>query len=102
MLKAGCCARYSALSPFASGRKAGGGIAEHRSVADAEGFDPALLAQSERDEEPKFDQLGNGKVLVQFLPKRVVGDLGVPGNGAGIGQRHFFTLGELVRILEVE
>jgi len=71
-------------------------------MADAEGFDPTLLAQSERYEKTEFDQLGNGKVLVKFLPKRVVGDLGVPGDGTSIGKRHFFTLGKFGRIFEVE
>lgn len=90
------------LSPFASRREAGGGIAEHLSMIDAEGFDPTLLTQSERDEKPKFDQFGNGEMLVQFLPKSIVGDVRVPGDGTSIGKRHLLALSELARISEVE
>jgi hypothetical protein len=49
-------------------REAGDGVAEHRAVIDAEGFDPALLAEGERDEKSELNQLGNREVLVQFFP----------------------------------
>ena len=71
-------------------------------MADAEGFDPALLAQRERDEEPEFDQLGNGEVFMEFLPKRIVRNIGVPGDGAGVSKRDFFTLGKFIRIFEIQ
>ena len=41
-------------------------------------------------------------MLVQFLPQRVVGDVGVPRDGASVSERDFFSLGELVRIGEIE
>src|SRR5215470_6799688 len=94
--------RGDSLSPFASTREAGGGIAEHLSMIYAEGFDPTLLTQSERDEKPKFDQFGDGEMLMEFLPERLVGDFRVPGDGAGISQRDFLALGEFVRIGEIE
>ena len=65
-------------------------------MADAEGFDPTLLAQGQRDEKPEFDQFGYGEVLMKLLPKRVVRDIGIPRDGAGIGQRDFFTLGKFI------
>ena len=42
------------------------------------------------------------KVLMQFCPQRVIGDVGIPGDSAGVSQRDFFPLGELVRVGEVE
>jgi hypothetical protein len=50
------------------GREAGCGIAEHGAVIDAQGFDPALLSEGERDEKSELNQLGNREVLVQFFP----------------------------------
>ena len=64
-------------------------------MVDAEGFDPALLAKCQRDEKPKLDQLGNGEMFMEFPPESVIGDLGVPGNSAGIRQRDFLALREL-------
>ncbi len=71
-------------------------------MVDAKRFDPALLSQGERDEKTQFDQFGNGEVLMELLPKSIVGDLGVPDDGAGISQRDFFALSEFVRIGKVE
>jgi hypothetical protein len=45
-------------------REAGGGVAEHCAVIDAQGFDPALLSEGERDEKSELNQLGNREVLV--------------------------------------
>src|SRR4030095_7862967 len=39
---------------------------------------------------------------MQFGPERVIGDVGIPGDSAGVSQRDFFPLGELVRVGEVE
>jgi hypothetical protein len=49
-------------------REPGCGIAEHGAVIDAQGFDPALLSEGERDEKSELNQLGNREVLVQFFP----------------------------------
>jgi len=45
-------------------RETGGGVAEHCAVIDAQGFDPALLSEGERDEKSELNQLGNREVLV--------------------------------------
>ena len=71
-------------------------------MVDAKGFDPPLLAQRERDEKPKFDQLRNGEVLVEFLPKSIIGDLGVPGDGTGVSKGDLFALAEFIRIGEIQ
>ena len=39
---------------------------------------------------------------MQFFPERVVGDVGIPSDRAGVSQRDFFPLGEFVRVGEVE
>ena len=83
-------------------RETGYGVAEHGAVVDAEGFDPALLAEGETDEKTELDQLGNGEVLMKFFPERVVSDVGIPSDGAGVSQRNFFSFGELVRVGEVQ
>ena len=71
-------------------------------MTDAERFDPALLAEREADEEAQLHQLGNRKMLVQPPPQRVVGDVGIPGDGAGVAKRDFFSFRELVRRRKVE
>src|SRR5262249_43866599 len=82
--------------------EAAAGAGQHLVVAYVEGLDPALLAERETDEEPQLDQLLSGEVSVQALPERVVGDAGVPHDGAGPGQGRLLTLAEAVRILEVQ
>lgn len=37
-------------------------------MLDAEGFDPRLLAQCQRDKKAKLDQLGYGEVPMKVLP----------------------------------
>ncbi len=56
-------------------RETGCGIAEHGAMVDAEGFNPALLAEGEADEKTELDQLWDRKKSVQFFPERVVGDV---------------------------
>ncbi len=46
-------------------RETGCGIAEYGAMVDAEGFDPALLAEGEADEKTELDQLRSRKKLVQ-------------------------------------
>jgi hypothetical protein len=65
-------------------------------VPDAQRLDPPLLPEGERDEEPKLDQLRDGEVPVEPLPERVVGDLRVPDDGAGVGQRGLLAGAEVV------
>jgi hypothetical protein len=83
-------------------RETGCGIAEHGAVIDPKCFDPALLSERQRDEETKLDQLGNREVSVQLLPQAVVGDIGVPRDRTGVGQRDFLSLAEFVRFGKVE
>ena len=71
-------------------------------MIDAEGFDPALLSEGQRDEKSQLDKLRNGKMAVQFFPKRGVGDIRVPDNRAGVSQRDFLALGVFFRSLEIE
>jgi hypothetical protein len=69
---------------------------EHLVVVDAEGLDPALLTEGEADEEAQLDQLLGGEAGVKALPESVVGDGGVPHDGAGPGQRRLLALAEAV------
>ena len=71
-------------------------------MIDAQGFDPTLLAKRQADEKPELDQFRDGEVLMKFFPERVVGDIGIPGDRAGVGQRDFLALGKPVRVGEVE
>ena len=47
-------------------------------MIDAEGLDPALLAQRKADEKAELDQFRNREVTMEFFPQRVVGDVGIP------------------------
>lgn len=71
-------------------------------VADAERFDPPLLAECQADEKTKLHQLRIGEVLVQLLPQRIIREGGLPHDGAGVGQRDLLALGEFVRVGEVQ
>ena len=68
---------------------------------DAKGFDPALLTEGEANKKTELDQFWNRKVSMQFGPELVVGNVGVPRDGAGVSQRNFFSLGEFVGIGEI-
>ena len=83
-------------------REAGGGAAEQFAMPDAERLDPPLLPQGERDEEPEFDQFGDGEVLMEPLPQEFVGDLRVPDDGARVGKGSVLARGEPVRVGEVQ
>jgi len=65
-------------------------------MLDAQCFDPALLTEGEADKKTELDQLIEAEVLMELCPERVIGDLGVPGDRAGVGERDFFSLSELV------
>ena len=71
-------------------------------MSDAERLDPPLLPQGERDKEPELDQLGNGEVLVEPLPERGVGDVGIPDDRARVGQRRLLAGAERVRVGEAQ
>jgi hypothetical protein len=71
-------------------------------VADVEGLDPPLLSEGKADEEAELDQLRVGKVCVQRLPEGVIGDGGVPDNGAGVGEGSLLSLAELVGLLKMQ
>src|ERR1043166_7929295 len=88
--------------PFCRRRQAHSGIAQYLAVADAESFDPALLAKGQSNEKSQLDQFRDGEMSMEFFPKSIVGNLGVPCDGAGVSKRHFFAFGELVRIGKVQ
>jgi hypothetical protein len=71
-------------------------------VSDAECLDPALLAARQGDEEAELDQLILAEMLVQPRPELVIGDIGVPDDGAGVRERGFLALGEAIRVLEIQ
>ena len=54
-------------------------------MLDAEGFDPALLAQGQSDEKAELHEFRDGEVLMEFCPERSIGDVGIPGDRAGVG-----------------
>ena len=56
-------------------RETGCGIAEYGAMVDAEGFDPALLAEGETDEKTELDQLWDRKMAMQICPELVAGDV---------------------------
>jgi hypothetical protein len=41
-------------------------------------------------------------MIVEFLPKGIICDIGVPGDGARVGKRHFLAFAELVRGGKIE
>jgi hypothetical protein len=71
-------------------------------VIDAQGFYPALLAQSETNKKTQLHQFRNREMLIELLPQSIVGDIGIPGDRAGIGQRNLFALAEPVRFGKVQ
>src|SRR6185436_13307633 len=77
-------------------------VGQHLVVPDAERLDPSLLTQRERDEEAQLDQLRIREVQMQLCPQGLVGDLGVPDDGACVGQRRLLPLAELRRLREVK
>lgn len=78
------------------------GVPQHLAVADVEGLDPSLLPAGEGDEEAQFDQFGVGEMLVELLPQSVVGDGGVPQDGARVPEGRLLTFREALRGLELE
>ena len=83
-------------------RKADGIVGKHLAVADAQRLDPALLPEREPDEKSQFREFRHAEMVVQLFPERIVGDIRVPDDGAGVGERHFFALGELARRGELQ
>ncbi|MGI8827948.1 MAG: hypothetical protein ACR2JC_20420 [Chloroflexota bacterium] len=71
-------------------------------MTDTQGFDPALLSEGECHERTQLYQLGLGEMPVQLLPQRVVGNTGVPDDGAGIGQCYLLLVAKAFRILKVQ
>ena len=84
------------------GSQANRGVRQQLTVADAQRLDPPLLPKGQGDEEAQLHQLGNREVLVKLRPERVVGDPGVPDDGAGVRESNLLPLGELVRLGEVQ
>ena len=71
-------------------------------MPDAYGLQEALLAERQRDEVAKLDELRLGEVLMQAAPEIVVGQAGIPGDGHRPGERGALTVVELLRVLEVQ
>lgn len=71
-------------------------------MVNAQSFDPTLLAKCQSDEKTELDELRNSEVLVQFFPKRIICDIGVPGDCARVGEGDFLPLRKPVGISEVE
>jgi hypothetical protein len=70
-------------------------------MADPERLDPTLLPKRKRDKKPELDKLRNREMSMELFPERVVCNLGVPCDGAGIGQSDLLAFGELVGIRKV-
>jgi len=64
-------------------------------VAKAKRLDPALLAKRQRHKVAQLHQLGVGEMLVQLVPQRVVGRVGVEDDGLGVGQRRLLAVAVL-------
>jgi hypothetical protein len=71
-------------------------------VADVQRLDPPLLPKGKAYEEAELDQLRVGKVGVQVLPEGVIGDGGIPDNGAGVGEGGLLPLAERVGLLKMQ
>ncbi len=78
------------------------GVREYLPMPEAQGFDPPLLAQRQRDEEPELDQLRDREVPVKLRPQRVVRDLRVPEDRARVGESGLFALREPAGVREVQ
>jgi hypothetical protein len=83
-------------------RKSGSVIGQDFTMADTQCLDPALLAERQRYEKTELDELGNREVAVQLLPEGRIGNIGIPDDRAGVRERHFLPLGELIRALKIE
>ncbi|HKZ18712.1 MAG TPA: hypothetical protein VJQ57_01235 [Acidimicrobiia bacterium] len=71
-------------------------------MTDPEGLDPALLPTGQGDEEAKFHQFGFGEVAMEIRPELVVGDFGIPEDGAGVAEGGLLTLVVSIRVLELK
>ena len=82
--------------------QADGGIAQHLLMADPEGLDPPLLSAGQGDEEAQFDQLGLGEMAMEIGPELVVGNVGIPKDGAGVAEGGLLPLVKSIRVLELK
>lgn len=71
-------------------------------MANPEGLDPALLTASEGDEEAQLHELGLCEMAMEVGPELVVGDVGIPENGAGVAKSGLLPLVETIRILKLK
>ena len=71
-------------------------IRQDFAVADAQRFNPTLLAEGQRDEETELDEFGNREMAVQLFPKRFVGNVRIPDNRAGVCESRLLALGEFL------
>jgi hypothetical protein len=71
-------------------------------VADPQRLDPALLTEGQCNEKSQLNELGIRKMPVQLFPQRVVRDIGVPDDRAGVSKRRLLSLGKFVGSLKVK
>ena len=71
-------------------------------VADSQRLDPALLATRQSDEEPELDKFRLGEVLMELRPESLIGEIGIPENGAGVAKRGLLPFGVAVGVLELQ
>ncbi|HJU52031.1 MAG TPA: hypothetical protein VJ815_06825 [Acidimicrobiia bacterium] len=71
-------------------------------MADPQGLDPTLLSAGEGNEEAQLHQLRFGEMAMEIGPELVVGDLGIPEDGARVAEGGLFPLVVAVRVLELK
>ena len=71
-------------------------------MADPQRLDPSLLAARQSDKEPQLDQLRIGEVGMEVRPERIVGEVRVPDDGAGVAQSGLLPVSEPIGVLELQ
>jgi hypothetical protein len=71
-------------------------------MADPECLDPTLLTTRQANEEPQFDEFWLREVLVKLCPEGVVGQTGIPKDGAGVAEGGLLPVGVAVGVLELQ
>lgn len=69
-------------------------------MSDPQCFDPSLLTARQSDEEAQLDKFRLGEVSVELRPQIVIGDAGVPEDGARVAKGRLLAVIESIRILK--